>query len=111
MNDHFVLGDRVVLVINAYNPRGECIPEGTVGTICGVARWLPQVDFGPQGVKAVAPHALQVLDVPDGAPLPDDGQPLGVWDLLVHTLKENHQLRVQVRQQQRRQLARMKARA
>jgi hypothetical protein len=92
----FILGDRVVLVIDAYSPRGDCIPEGTVGTICGVARWLPQVDFGAQGVKAVAPHALQVIDVPDGAPVPDDGQPLGVWDLLVHTLKDNRRLRRQL---------------
>jgi len=92
----FILGDRVVLVMDAFSPRGECIPVGTVGTICGVARWLPQVDFGAQGVKAVAPHALQILDVPDGAPLPDDGQPLGVWDLLVHTLKENRHLRRQL---------------
>jgi hypothetical protein len=89
----FILGDRVVLVIDVHHPNGAVIPEGTVGTICGVARWLPQVDFGAQGVKAVAPHALQVIDVPDGAPVPDDGQPLGVWDLLVHTLKENRRLR------------------
>lgn len=92
----FILGDRVVLVIDIHSPRGDCIPEGTVGTICGVARWLPQVDFGAQGVKAVAPHALQVIDVPDGAPVPDDGQPLGVWDLLVHTLKDNRRLRRQL---------------
>ena len=92
----FILGDRVVLVMDAHHPNGAIIPEGTVGTICGVARWLPQVDFGAQGVKAVAPHALQVIDVPDGAPVPDDGQPLGVWDLLVHTLKENRRLRRQL---------------
>ena len=92
----FILGDRVVLVMDAFSPRGECIPVGTVGTICGVARWLPQVDFGAQGVKAVAPHALQILDVPDGAPLPDDGQPLYVWDVLVATLKENMRLRRQL---------------
>jgi hypothetical protein len=86
----FILGDRVVLVMDAHHPNGAIIPEGTVGTICGVARWLPQVDFGAQGVKAVAPHALQIIDVPDG------GQPLGVWDLLVHTLKENRRLRRQL---------------
>ena len=96
MSNHFVLGDKVVLVMDVHHPNGAVIPEGTVGTICGVARWLPQVDFGAQGVKAVAPHALQILDVPDGAPLPDDGQPLGVWDLLVHTLKENRSLRRQL---------------
>jgi cysteine synthase len=89
----FILGDRVVLIMDVHHPNGAVIPEGTVGTICGVARWLPQVDFGTRGVKAVAPHALQVIDVPDGAPVPDDGQPLGVWDLLVHTLKENRRLR------------------
>ena len=94
--NHFVLGDRVILVMDVHHPNGSVIPEGTVGTICGVARWLPQVDFGAQGVKAVAPHALQILDVPDGAPLPDDGQPLGVWDLLVHTLKENRHLHRQL---------------
>jgi cysteine synthase len=95
----FVLGDRVVLIMDAHHPNGAVIPEGTVGTICGVARWLPQVDFDGLGVKAVAPHALQVLDVPDGALLPDDGTPLGAEELLglvIDLAWENHQLRHQL---------------
>ena len=111
MSKQFLLGDKIVLTMDAHHPNGSVIPEGTVGTVCGLARWLPQIDFGPLGIKAVAPHALQILDVPDGAPLPDDGQSLGVWDLLVHTPKENQQLRLQVRRQQRRESARLKARA
>jgi hypothetical protein len=104
--NHFVLGDHVVLVMDIHHPNGAIIPEGTVGTICGTAATLPQVDFGERGIKFVAPHALRVIDVPDGAPLPDDGQPLRAEELLglvIDLAWENHQLR--------RRLARTKARA
>ena len=64
MSKQFLLGDKIVLTMDAHHPNGSVIPEGTVGTVCGLARWLPQIDFGPLGIKAVAPHALRSWTCP-----------------------------------------------
>lgn len=75
-----MLGERVLLL---YQMRGKCgiIPPHTMGTICGVARGVPQVDFGRHGVKNIAPHYVVRVDVPDGCPLPEDGYLLDPDDL------------------------------
>lgn len=84
----FLIGDRVALTVEALpvpDKRGQCapIPRGTCGTVVGYARHtLPQVSFGPgYDPVFVAPHMLELVELPPGVELPVDGDSLFSWDL------------------------------
>jgi len=84
----FLLGDHVALVRGAVDSRGDRpLPAGTCGTVVGYARDLPQVDFGAGRIVFVAPHLLELPDLPEGIVLPDDGDSLFTWDLFAALAK------------------------
>lgn len=83
-----MVGDRVLLRYEmVQGVRGRPIPCGTVGTVIGLGKGIPQIDFGQYGIKNVAPHAIDVMDSPDGAPEPEDGDDL--VGIVAHLLAEN----------------------
>lgn len=79
----FMIGDRVALVVGAVtaNGTGVLVEQGTVGTVVGYTRYQPQIDFGDGQPKIVPCHFLELLDWPDGIPMPDDGDSLYTWNL------------------------------
>lgn len=91
----FVVGDRVLLRYEMVKgDRGRSIPVGTVGTIIGLGKGIPQVDFGPFGIKNVPPHAIELWEAPDGATEPEDGDDLVT--LVAYLVSENVTLRQQI---------------
>ena len=77
------IGARVALVIGAVplNAKGAVYPAGTVGTIVGFVKGLPQVDLGDHQPKIVPPHYLKPLDALEGVLVPFDGDTLYSWDV------------------------------
>ncbi|MBI5957519.1 MAG: hypothetical protein HY866_02205 [Chloroflexi bacterium] len=95
----YSLGSRVVLTSEARPVQGKSshsLPAGTVGTVVNNTQALPLVDFGDQHPVYIAPQMLELLDLPDGAPQPDDGNQITVGELLnlvVALYVENRRLR------------------
>ncbi len=94
-----IVGDRIRLLYEMVGSQNEVLPIDTLGTLIGLANGVPQVDFGCYGIKMVPPHAVELIDLPDGALLPEDGERLGSHPLvaIVAALsKENAALRRQL---------------
>lgn len=90
MNGGFLLGDRVILVCGAVPATGNgvTLPAGALGTVVGYTRYQPQIDFGDGSPKIVPVHFLELVDLPDGAPLPNDGEVFS-WDVYIARFRAN----------------------
>lgn len=85
----FLIGDRVCLVRGAVDcaNRREPLPRGACGTVVGCALGLPQVDFGDGTIVIVPSHYLDLVDLPDGVTLPDNGDSLFSWDVYAQIIR------------------------
>ncbi len=85
----FILGERIVLL-----EKSTHIPRGTIGTVVSrSAMGLPRVDFGAYGTYFIPQRDAKILDLPDGAPAPEDGTRLtleSALDLLAETHIQQH---------------------
>lgn len=87
--DGFMIGDRVALVRGAVDihSRRRPLDQGTVGTVVGCLRGLPQVDFGDGLIVIVNPHQLELVELPHGMAVPDNGDSLYTWDMMVALMR------------------------